>query len=134
MTAVENLRLKRAAALRERAVGAGFKPAPTTAGFKPAHTAAQLSRNVGAGLKPAPTPNGPTPHLAPANLLPHGLAFERARAAAEALGLIGLPTAVLGEWGKLLATNQLLDALMPDPVRLEGDRVVLAEAAANAVL
>jgi hypothetical protein len=35
--------------------------------------------------------------------------------------MIGLPAAVLGEWGKLLATNQLLDALIPHLVRLEGD-------------
>jgi DNA-binding CsgD family transcriptional regulator len=56
-------------------------------------------------------------HLARAALLTAHLAHERARAAVDALGTLGLPAAVLARRSsRLLAANALFDALVPDVV------------------
>ncbi|PPD14526.1 MAG: helix-turn-helix transcriptional regulator [Methylocystis sp.] len=48
------------------------------------------------------------PHLARAILMSARLQLERARAASETLGSLGLPAVVLNERGKVLAANDLL--------------------------
>lgn len=53
------------------------------------------------------------PHLARSGALAVRLGLERARAAAEAFEIIGLPTAALGARGQLLAANNLFAKLMP---------------------
>jgi DNA-binding CsgD family transcriptional regulator len=56
-----------------------------------------------------------------------------ARGAAGALGLIGLPAAVVYAGRKLLAGNMLLTALVPDPVIIKRGEIVIADPAANAL-
>jgi DNA-binding CsgD family transcriptional regulator len=65
--------------------------------------------------------------------LPHQrrVEHERARAAAEALAAIGLAAAVLDGTGSPLAINALFEALVPDTVRRDGSRIVLADPAAH---
>jgi len=55
------------------------------------------------------------------------------RAAAEALGLIGLAAAVLGPRGQPLAVNRLFEELMPHVVRERGERMAFSDAAADAL-
>ena len=74
------------------------------------------------------------PHLARAGLLSARLAFERARAAAMALDVIGLPAAVIGINGRLLAANPRLEKMMPEIVLDRHQRVALAEQNADALL
>jgi DNA-binding CsgD family transcriptional regulator len=59
--------------------------------------------------------------------------WSRPRAAAEALGLIGLAAAVLGPRGQPLAVNRLFEKLMPGVARERGERLTLADAAADAL-
>lgn len=74
------------------------------------------------------------PHIARAAAFSARLALERARAAAEALGLLGLPAAVLGKGYRLLSTNALFDALIPSVFRDQRHRVTLVNVAADALL
>lgn len=53
------------------------------------------------------------PHFARAGLLGRRLAMERARAASQALELMGLPAAVLGLRGHVLDANALFQNLIP---------------------
>ena len=53
------------------------------------------------------------PHLARSALLSARLGLERARAATATLAALGLPAAVVSERTKLLAVNELMQALMP---------------------
>jgi DNA-binding CsgD family transcriptional regulator len=53
------------------------------------------------------------PHLARAALLSHRLGLRSAHNQAAALQLVGLPCAVVGRAGKLLAINPLFEALAP---------------------
>jgi DNA-binding CsgD family transcriptional regulator len=55
------------------------------------------------------------------------------RAAAEALGLIGRPAAVLGRRGQLLAANRLFEDLMPAVARERGERLAFTDSAADAL-
>jgi len=55
------------------------------------------------------------------------------RAAAEALGLIGLSAAVLGPRGQLLAANRLFENLIPSVVRERAERLAFADSAADAL-
>jgi DNA-binding CsgD family transcriptional regulator len=73
------------------------------------------------------------PHLARAALISGRLGLERARAAAETLGLIGLPAAVISRSHRLLAANKLLEKLIPQ-VLLDCPRVNLVDRRANAML
>jgi len=59
--------------------------------------------------------------------------WSRPRAAAEALGLIGLPAAVLGPRGEPLATNRLFEKLVPAVAACRGERLAFADAAADAL-
>lgn len=55
--------------------------------------------------------DGLRPHLARAAMLATRLRLERFRASAEALAAIGLPAAILGPSGKVLAANGLIQQL-----------------------
>ncbi len=74
------------------------------------------------------------PHLARAALLAARLQLERARTAAAALAWLGLPAAVLGLRGNVMAMNTLFDALVPDVARDRRERVTLANPAGDALL
>ena len=67
------------------------------------------------------------PHLARASLLSARMELQRASAAAAALATLGLPGAVLGRLGRLMATNQLFDALIPHVVQDRQPRLALAD-------
>lgn len=71
------------------------------------------------------------PHLARAGLIGARLRLERARATTTALAAIGLPAAVMTSRGRVLATNQLLDALPLVFVPTARDGLALADAKAN---
>jgi DNA-binding CsgD family transcriptional regulator len=73
-------------------------------------------------------------HLARAALISGRLGLERARAAADALGLIGLPAAVLSRSHRLLAANSLLEKLIPHTVQDRPSRIGLADRRADALL
>lgn len=53
------------------------------------------------------------PHLARATLMASRLAFERASGAVDALGMMGLPAAVLDGLGRLFVANAAFDAMIP---------------------
>jgi DNA-binding CsgD family transcriptional regulator len=73
-------------------------------------------------------------HLARAALISGRLGLERARAAAETLGLIGLPAAVLSRSHRLLAANKLLEQLIPRVVQDRPSRIGLADRRADTML
>jgi DNA-binding CsgD family transcriptional regulator len=62
------------------------------------------------------------------------LALERARAAAEALGLIGLPAAVLSRSHRPLVANKRLSALIPHVVQNRRERFALSDPCADKLL
>ncbi|AMA59631.1 helix-turn-helix transcriptional regulator [Bradyrhizobium sp. CCGE-LA001] len=71
------------------------------------------------------------PHLARACLTANRLGFERARAQADALQVIGLPGAILREGGRLLAANGLFESLMPSMFHDRVERLTLTDATAD---
>ncbi len=73
-------------------------------------------------------------HLARAALISGRLGLERARAAAETMGLIGLPAAVLSRSHRLLTANKLLENLIPHVVQDRPLRIGLADRRADAML
>lgn len=74
------------------------------------------------------------PHLARAAAFSARLALERVRAAAEALGVLGLPAAVLGTRHQLIVCNAMFHALVPD-IFLDGrERLTLVDSAADRLL
>ncbi|BCH31518.1 LuxR family transcriptional regulator [Mesorhizobium sp. L-8-10] len=74
------------------------------------------------------------PHLARAALLSSRLEFERINAAVEALQMTGLPSAVLTNDGKVIASNALLEGLAPQVSVAAFDHLRFAYAPANAFL
>lgn len=74
------------------------------------------------------------PHLARAALLASRLGLERTRAATEAMGLIGLPAAALGDDGRVTVSNALFDRLAPAIVARGFGRLGLADRAADRLL
>lgn len=74
------------------------------------------------------------PHLARASLLSARLGFQRAKAMAEALQMLGLPGATLRESGRLSACNPLFEALMPAVFEDRLTRVTLTDENADALL
>lgn len=74
------------------------------------------------------------PHLARSALMSARLLFERARAAAETLAAIGLPALVLDGQNKVLAANQLIEALTGYVDWRAQDRVSLKDAGASKLL
>jgi len=74
------------------------------------------------------------PHLARASFVAARMQLERARAASQTLALIGIPALVFGEHGRVLAANQLIEALS-DFIRWRPkDRIALRDAGAGALL
>ena len=74
------------------------------------------------------------PHLARAGLMSVRLHLERARATTEALGRLGLPAAVLGRNGRMLAANDAFDALSGQFVTRAFDALALADRSADNLL
>jgi DNA-binding CsgD family transcriptional regulator len=74
------------------------------------------------------------PHLARSALVSARLQLERARAASEALALVGLPALVLNEQGKVLAANHLIEALTGYIYWRTQNRVALKEVGADKLL
>ena len=73
------------------------------------------------------------PHLARSALVSARLQLERARVTSETLALIGLPALVFDERGKVLAANDLIEALI-DHIRWRAqDRVSLKDSSADAL-
>lgn len=78
--------------------------------------------------------NGIRPHLARAALIASRLQFERAQAAAEVLGAIGLPALVFGARGYVMAANEPIQQLA-DTIRwLAADRFALMDVGAEQML
>lgn len=78
--------------------------------------------------------DGLRPHFARAGLIGRRLAMERARAASQALELMGLPAAVLGLRGQLVDANALFQDLMPSVFNDRAQRLAIAHAPADALL
>lgn len=74
------------------------------------------------------------PHIARAAAFSARLALERVRAATEALGLVGLPAAVIGMNHRVLAANSLFEALVPGVFCDRRHGISLANSAADALL
>lgn len=73
------------------------------------------------------------PHLARATTLSARLRLQAVQVAADALELVGLPAAVLGQRGQALAMNQSCQALLNVTTR-DGRRFGLVDAAADSLL
>ena len=73
------------------------------------------------------------PHLARAGLLAARLGLERARGAADALGILGLPAAVLYPGGRAMAVNAAMSELEPSVVRSR-QRFELSDRNADGIL
>jgi DNA-binding CsgD family transcriptional regulator len=71
------------------------------------------------------------PHLARSALMSARLLMERARIASETLALLGLPALVFDERGKVLAANDLIEALGEHLQWRPGDRVTIKDARAD---
>ncbi|MGH6845291.1 MAG: helix-turn-helix transcriptional regulator, partial [Methylocella sp.] len=74
------------------------------------------------------------PHLARSALMAARLQLERARIASETLAVMGLPALVLDERGKVLAANNLIEALTGHVQWRAHDRVSLKDRAADNLL
>ncbi len=74
------------------------------------------------------------PHLARSALISARLQLERARAASEALALVGLPALVLNEQGRVLAANHLIEALTGYIHWRAQDHVALKDGGADKLL
>jgi DNA-binding CsgD family transcriptional regulator len=74
------------------------------------------------------------PHLARAGLISARLGLERAKAAAAALGMLGLPAAVLSHTHRVLAANDLLGRIIPAVVQDKQERVHLSDRRADNLL
>src|SRR5579863_7734688 len=73
------------------------------------------------------------PHLARSALMSARLQLERARIASETLALLGLPAQVFDQQGKVLAANQLMEALT-DQIRWHArDRMSLKDPSAQSL-
>jgi DNA-binding CsgD family transcriptional regulator len=74
------------------------------------------------------------PHLARSIMISAQMQFEHARAASEALALIGLPALILDEQGRVLAANSLIEA-MTDCIQWRArNHVALLDSAADKLL
>lgn len=74
------------------------------------------------------------PHIARAAMVGARIGLEKARAGADALEALGLPAAVLGGRGQLLACNQLMDKLIPVTVQDGSARAQITDKKADALL
>jgi DNA-binding CsgD family transcriptional regulator len=78
--------------------------------------------------------NALRPHLARSILFSARIGLDRARAAAEALQVVGLPAAVLRANGRPLAANALFEALVPAVAVERRTRIGLADPRADSLL
>ena len=78
--------------------------------------------------------DGLRPHLARAAMLSARLALERARTAASALESVGLPAAVLGARGQLLAGNRLIEPMIPSILQDSSARLRFVDPRADRLL
>ena len=74
------------------------------------------------------------PHLARAGLLAARWRFERLRAAAEALALVGLPALVIDRAGRTIAANSLIEVMSNHLRWLPKDRIALVDRNADELL
>ena len=74
------------------------------------------------------------PHIARSAFMAARQNLTRARDTSDALALIGLPTIVMNERGKSLAANHLVEDLKGHLVWGAGDRFILRDREANAIL
>lgn len=74
------------------------------------------------------------PHLGRAAVIASRLNLERARVVVEALGSAGLPAAVLGKSGRVLAANDRLEEMTDQVTILARDRIAIADRGANGLL
>jgi DNA-binding CsgD family transcriptional regulator len=75
--------------------------------------------------------NGFRPHLARAGLITARLRLEQAQATVSALKAIGLPAAVIGASGKVLATNDLVEDMADVLLPAAFSRMAVADPAAD---
>ena len=80
------------------------------------------------------TLNAVHPHLARASFVAARMQLERARAASQALGLLGIPALVFADTGKILAANQLIEALSDFILWRANDRITLRDTVADTLL
>jgi DNA-binding CsgD family transcriptional regulator len=73
-------------------------------------------------------------HLARASFVAARMQLERARAASQALALLGIPALVFSDNGKILAANQLIEALSGFILWRTKDRIALRDVRADALL
>ena len=73
-------------------------------------------------------------HLARASFVAARMQLERARAASQTLALLGIPALVFADGGKILAANQLIEALSGFILWRTKDRIALTDARADALL
>jgi DNA-binding CsgD family transcriptional regulator len=73
-------------------------------------------------------------HLARASFVAARMQLERAQAASQALALLGIPALVFSDNGKVLAANQLIEALSGFILWRADDRIALRDANADALL
>jgi DNA-binding CsgD family transcriptional regulator len=73
-------------------------------------------------------------HLARTSLVAARLQVERARVASEAMAMIGIPALVLEETGKVVAANQLIEALAGHIHWRAADRVAFGDSRADTLL
>jgi DNA-binding CsgD family transcriptional regulator len=74
------------------------------------------------------------PHLVRAAFVAARMQLERARAAAQTLGLLGIPALVFADNGKILAANPLIEALSGFIRWQAQDRIALTDQRADALL
>jgi DNA-binding CsgD family transcriptional regulator len=74
------------------------------------------------------------PHLARAAMMASRLQFERAQAAAEVLGALGLPALIFGHRGVVMAANGPIQELSETIRWLAADRFALVDAGAEQML
>lgn len=74
------------------------------------------------------------PHLARAAVVAARLGLERARAASEALGIMGLPAAVVDGRGRLLAANAIFEQLIPSVFKDAPSGLRISDAKADRLL
>lgn len=74
------------------------------------------------------------PHIARSAMISARLQLERARAISKTLEMIGQPALVMSEFGRVLATNALIEAMTHSVLWRTGDRIALKDSAAEKLL
>ncbi len=74
------------------------------------------------------------PHIVRAAAISARIGLDKARAGADMLETLGLPAAVLGAQGQLLACNRPMEGLIPEVIRDGSTRLQIADKKADALL